>query len=909
MDLEDRFVDLDLEDQLRAQIAKLRQLRELKVKEQQQQAEGARQYLNDPVGWIERFVKWGDGEGHLTDYQAEIVAELPRRKRVAVRGPHGLGKSQDVNASIATPTGWTTIGALRPGDEVFDEQGKTCRVVAKSPVWQDEAFEVEFSDGHIVTTHPNHEWHAVDVYVRPRGVRDWRDHWAATRRVTTARMAETLRSPGGQLRWRVPTARPLELPAADLPVDPYVLGVWLGDGDTNGGAFTLNRDDAPEVVARIPGGHFAPYAEKPNCRRYVVLGLIHKLRAAEVLGHKHIPIAYLRASIEQRRELVRGLWDSDGYRQAGGCDEISLNNHELALGVRQLLQTLGLVARMTQGDSVIWEAGVPRKTGTRYRVSARFDFNPYHLSRYDWTPRGAQASRHTQRTVVDVRRVADQPTQCIEVDSPSHLYLTGEALIPTHNSALAAITTLWFATTREQAGLDWKVLTTASAWRHLTKYLWPEIHLWSRRLDWDALGRQPYNERSELLALTLKQRWGAASAVASSKPELIEGAHADSLLYLIDEAKIVPDNVWDAIEGAFSGGRMEGYPEALALAISTPGPPVGRFYDIHRRAPGLEDWWVRHVKVEEAIDAGRISQAWVDQRRKQWGADSALFANRVLGEFHASDEDSLIPLAWVDAAIERWRDWDDAGRPELVIQHPQVISVDVARSGSDSTIIGQRIGWAITEFETHNREDTMKTAARVGPLIHDADDDRPRVVGVIDTVGVGAGVYDRLRELKYPVVAYTGSAKTDFRDRTGEYGFVNTRSAAYWNLRELLDPANDSILMLPPDDLMISDLTTPTWDITSGAPPKIVVEKKDDVVARLGRSPDRGDMVVMAFWYEQLRKEAQVAKTPEGRLPVHRDLSPLAAQQGNDIGVQMPRRIPGIGTIRRPRASAMGPLG
>jgi hypothetical protein len=200
---------------------------------------------------------------------------------------------------------------------------------------------------------------------------------------------------------------------------------------------------------------------------------------------------------------------------------------------------------------------------------------------------------------------------------------------------------------------------------------------------------------------------------------------------------------------------------------------VGRFYEIHRRAPGLEDWWVRHVKVEEAMAAGRISQQWVDMRRKQWGADSALFANRVLGEFHASDEDSLIPLSWVDAAIERWTLWDEAGRPELALQHPQVEGVDVARSGKDSTVFAHRVGYLITGFELHNSEDTMKTAARVSPLIHESDGERPRVVGVIDTIGVGAGVYDRLRELKLPVVPYTGSAKTSFRDQTGEYGFPN----------------------------------------------------------------------------------------------------------------------------------------
>lgn len=474
-------------------------------------------------------------------------------------------------------------------------------------------------------------------------------------------------------------------------------------------------------------------------------------------------------------------------------------------------------------------------------------------------------------------------------------------------TGMAAMVVLWFAITREQAGLDWKVLTTASAWRHLTVYLWPEIHKWARRLRWDLIGRAPYSDRTELLDLNLKQDYGAASAVASNQPEKIEGAHADSLLYLIDEAKIVPDATWDAIEGAFSGGRMTGYPEALAFAISTPGPPAGRFYEIHKRKAGLEDWWVRHVKVHEAIAAGRISEHWVESRRRQWGEDSALFANRVLGEFHTSDEDSLIPLSWVDAAIERWTLWNEAGRPPLPLQHPQVKAVDVARSGGDSTIVAHRVGYLVTELEAHNREDTMMTANRVRPLLrHELVDDEGerlcRVSGIIDTIGVGAGVYDRLHELRLPVLPYTGSAKTGFKDRTGEYGFVNTRSAAYWHLRELLDPSNDSVVMLPDDDLMVSDLTVPTWEIKDGIPPKIAVEKKEKVVERLGRSPDRGDAVVMAFWLEQLRRDVQLAR-PGGQLQTT-SMGPLAG--GAITSRPSPFRAP---RVRERGASPLSPLG
>ncbi|WSN04305.1 hypothetical protein OIE91_11275 [Streptomyces albidoflavus] len=338
-------------------------------------------------------------------------------------------------------------------------------------------------------------------------------------------------------------------------------------------------------------------------------------------------------------------------------------------------------------------------------------------------------------------------------------------------TGMSAIGVLWFATTREAAGIDWKVIMTASAWRHLSVYLVPELRKWAKRIRWDQVGRPPFSERTELLALNLKLESGAATPVASNKPELIEGAHADSLLYLVDEAKIVPDGTWDAIEGAFSGGRTEGppgqLPEAFAFAISTPGPPAGRFYDIHRRAPGLEDWWVRHVTLDEAIAAGRISQGWAEQRARQWGRDSAMYANRVLGEFHASDEDSVIPLAWVEAAVERWHEWDQAGRPTLTGR--QYLGVDVARTGGDSTVLAHRHGSAVTALETHDKEDTMRTVARVQAAAG-ADG---KVTPVVDSIGVGGGVVDRLRELDVPVLAYTGAAKATGRTRDREWGFRN----------------------------------------------------------------------------------------------------------------------------------------
>lgn len=483
-------------------------------------------------------------------------------------------------------------------------------------------------------------------------------------------------------------------------------------------------------------------------------------------------------------------------------------------------------AEVTAADASMW-AGVPDLVAAKVSLG-RYMYDPVAWAHdmVDW-PDGAGLTAYQEEVLAALpgrRRVA--------VRGPHGLGKT----------TLVSIAVLWFASTRDAAGIDWKIPTTASAWRQLSVFLWPEIHKWARHLRWDRLGRPRFDEKRELLDLHLKMSAGAAAAVASNDPAKIEGAHADSLLYVFDESKTIPAATWDAAEGAFSGGRTEGLPEAFALAVSTPGSPSGRFYDIHKRARGLEDWWTRHVTVDEAIKAGRISQAWVEQRRRQWGADSALFANRVLGEFHAGDEDSVMPLAWVEAAIERWHAWNDAGQPPLPGR--KVLGVDVARSGADSTVLAHRTGVCVQRLEPHHLEDTMHTTARVQAVLADG-------VPIVDSIGVGGGVVDRLRELGVKVIPYTGSAKTTAKDRTREFGFVNVRSAAWWRLRELLDPAFDPEVMLPPDELLIADLTAPTWDVMTGVPPRIRVEPKEDVVERLGRSTDYGDAVVMSFWADR----------------------------------------------------------
>lgn len=408
-------------------------------------------------------------------------------------------------------------------------------------------------------------------------------------------------------------------------------------------------------------------------------------------------------------------------------------------------------------------------------------------------------------------------------------------------TGMAAWVVLWFALTRD--GLDWKVPTTASAWRQLTKFLWPEIHKWARRLRWDVIGRGPFNERTELQQLGLRLTTGEAFAVASNRKELIEGAHADHLLYLFDESKAIPADTFDAAEGAFSNAGTDTAGEAYALAISTPGEPQGRFYDIQRRAPGYEDWSVRAVTLEETIAAGRVSREWAEQRARQWGEESAVYQNRVAGEFAASDEEGIIPLAWIEAANARWHEWVDAGKPGVLTD----LGVDPS-GGGDKFYQAKRFkgnGWdAIDTLQALPKPaDPTDTMVQAGYVVA-ALNGNPSARAVIDGIGIGAGIAHRVREQDYRVDIFIASAGSDKRDRSGDIGFVNRRAAGWWNLREELDPAYGATLALPPDDELTGDLTAPHYTMKSGG--KYQIEGKSEIRDRIGRSTDKGDTVMQA---------------------------------------------------------------
>ena len=335
-----------------------------------------------------------------------------------------------------------------------------------------------------------------------------------------------------------------------------------------------------------------------------------------------------------------------------------------------------------------------------------------------------------------------------------------------------------------------------------------------------------------------------AFAMASDNFSLIEGAHASILMYVFDEAKAIPDGMWDAAEGAFSTEGLQTLGETSeirAFAISTPGDPSGRFYDIHMKKPGYEDWKVRHVTIDEAIRAGRISEKWVRQRAKQWGITSSTYQNRVLGEFADNSEEGVIPLSWVQAAMDRYKEAHRLG----TLNHEtsvKIVGVDVARMGEDKTVFAFREASTLTQILEYSKLPTTQT---VGNLRLKASGYQ---LNIEMDGGLGASVYDMLREQQIPKLRpITVGAKTGRRDKSGELQFANVRSAMWWNMRELLDPdSGEEPIMLIPNEKLKSDLVTPSWKVQSSG--VIQLEGKDSIRERIGRSTDYGDACCLAFW-------------------------------------------------------------
>lgn len=379
-------------------------------------------------------------------------------------------------------------------------------------------------------------------------------------------------------------------------------------------------------------------------------------------------------------------------------------------------------------------------------------------------------------------------------------------------TAVAAWAVLSFA--RQWDGrADWKAVTTASIWRQLTEYLWPEIRKWEPLL---LKGRGGIaSTKLKLDGLT-----GSAFPVASDNPQTLEGAHAEHLLYILDEAKLIQDGVWVAALSAVTTS------DCYILALSTPGL-AGTYF--HKIASGkIKGWWLRPVGLEEALEAGRVSQQWVEQLAQEWGRDSAEFKRRVLGQWVEEEEQgTLFPARALLQATE------------LQADGPVVcLGVDVARGGGDLSAIAIRTAGGIREVRTYDTADLMTLSGIIARLVRELG-----APAIIDTTGLGAGLYDRLRELDVDVYPFVAAARPTSED--GIRRWANLRAQGYFAFSKAVAEGRCA---LPKDEDLLEELQWIKGEPASDGSMRIIAKDK------LPRSPDRADAAMMAWAFELVRE-------------------------------------------------------
>ncbi len=356
----------------------------------------------------------------------ELYVDVPRKN----------GKGLYTGTMILTRDGWKQFGDIRPGDQVHSIDGSLTRVTWTSPVRHLACYRVSFADGQSVVCDADHLWTVWDRYGHDPA------EWAASRRqgawrtVATPELAVTDRAGARRdTRYAVRTDRVLDREPNDLPVDPYLLGLWLGDGHTDAARITT-IDDAiwqafetrsPWTVRRVPG----------TVSFSITGGFRVSLRTLGVLGDKHVPETYLLGSESQRLDLLRGLMDTDGSVIVGPNTprvEFTSTRRVLAEAVLFLARSLGWKSTIIEGRAML----DGRDCGPKWRVmwTAFSDRSPFALDRK--TRRlHAESDRRTRastNTIVSVEEVDSVPTMCIAVEHESHQFLVGDGLIPTHNS-------------------------------------------------------------------------------------------------------------------------------------------------------------------------------------------------------------------------------------------------------------------------------------------------------------------------------------------------------------------------------------------------------------------------------------------------------------------------------------------
>jgi len=383
---------------------------------------------NDPVYFCKNYVKivsLDDGvvPFNMRKFQDKLIKRFHKHRFNICKMPRQCGKALSLDTPIPTPSGWTTMGEVKVGDEILSIKGTPTIVTFKTDVMYDhDCYKIYFDNGEEIIADAEHLWEVNSSY--------WRN---GKKVVTTQDIAKVYESKNKNKRdkevkgaYFIDISLPLNVEQdIELNIDPYLLGVWLGDGHSSDGRIIAHKDDFEYYKTKI---EIEYERTDNNCIRFKIYNLKNKLKDSNLLKNKHIPQEYLRASYNQRLELLRGLMDTGGSVKKGTKSfEFYQKNYELILQVVELLSTLGIKSKVRH-----------KKINDCYYYTISFTSTEviFNLPRKITSTKNNNTSRPQEKRhyIQNIENVESVPVACIQVNSEDHLFLCGRTFIPTHNT-------------------------------------------------------------------------------------------------------------------------------------------------------------------------------------------------------------------------------------------------------------------------------------------------------------------------------------------------------------------------------------------------------------------------------------------------------------------------------------------
>lgn len=728
---------------------------------------------------------------NLYDFQERVLGEIRDYRFNILLSPRQASKALALDTPIPTPNGWTTMGELKDGDQVYGRDGKPCNVVMAHNVRYDRpCYEIEFDNGEIIVADEDHNWFTQnknerDLVVKSKGSVK-----------TTKELLNNFKTKSGEPFYRIPSCiNGLEKTQKELLIPPYVLGLWLGDGHTNGSRITVGNQYIEELTAELT--KFKKYKLSSiyhKSRNIYSLNLVKvdgnrrdkgtrpclstELRTLNLMGNKHIPEVYMLGSRDQRMELLMGLIDSDGMIDKRGNAIFTNANVSLVLQVKELIESLGY--------KTVYKINKTYLNGVRCKDSAYVSFRPREyvckllfkkerikINKINYPDSNKRNQWHY---IKDIRPVKSVPVRCITVDSDDNLFLCGKTLIPTHNTTLMTMAAL-----HEACFKDFKNIVIVANKESTAIEIFRRVQLAYEELPgWLKPGVEEYGKTSAVFTN------GSRISISTTTGSAIRGTSLN--LLIVDEMAFIENHLveefWKSVYPTISRAKT-----SKVLIASTPNGKGNLFYKLYSGAEKGNNGF-HPSKIEWNEIPGR-DEAWKEQQIKILGSYESFmqeFGNSFLDTGDASLNEELFdrlkaeckePLHILkDGHYKIWEEYN----PENIYAIGGDVSEGVGLDASVLEIFNITDPANITQAaEYHNN--TIGPAAFVNEIVEIAGHwGNPLLL--IERNNQGTGVCDTLVNTHmYQNLVSWGAKVAHKNPQNGMISHINTKFKAVTNQR------------------------------------------------------------------------------------------------------------------------------